>query len=111
MSFLTFWSLDYESVLFIVSAVLSGPYSEGLYYSTVGENSFGGLARHNTCVQSKAGYHCPKCGKRFAFKNSLQRHRWRCEGTQQFSCGICGRVMFRKDTLRLHIIRNHKMGK
>ena len=50
---------------------------------------------------------CPNCGKKFAFKNSLNRHRWKCEGTRRFSCELCAYVAFRTDVLRYHMQNQH----
>ena len=77
--------------------------------TAVGSASVWGRSRIAATHGGAMSLACPKCGKRFAFRNSLNRHRWKCEGTRRFSCELCAYVAFRTDVLRHHMQNQHGM--
>lgn len=75
--------------------------------TAVGSAGLWGRSRIAAAHGDTVSLTCPNCGRRFAFRNSLNRHRWKCEGTRQFSCELCSYVAFRSDVLRHHMQSHH----
>lgn len=68
------------------------------------------MTSHQLSKHSKKAFDrfsCNICNKRFAYENSLERHKRVHTNERPFSCDSCQYKAFRLSTLRLHIERNH----
>ena len=51
---------------------------------------------------------CPKCGREFTYKSSLNNHRLACgKVTKSYSCAICRHEFSRRTALQDHIHGKH----
>lgn len=55
----------------------------------------------------KTIYTCQRCHKVFQYKNSLNRHKWKCERLRVLTCSVCSKEFFRVDMLKEHVMLNH----
>lgn len=52
---------------------------------------------------------CRKCGKTFAYRQNMMRHRYKCEGTFYLQCRFCGRNFNRRDYYSIHLMTRHNV--
>ncbi|KAK7481211.1 hypothetical protein BaRGS_00027471 [Batillaria attramentaria] len=57
-------------------------------------------------VQERA-HVCPTCGHRFRYTQSLNRHKWKCQGSRMLKCTECDYVTYRMDSLKDHKKSRH----
>ena len=53
-------------------------------------------------------YVCDKCSRRFSYKQSLTRHKWKCEASRVLNCKYCSYQAFRMDSLKDHCLSKHR---
>ncbi|KAK3799302.1 hypothetical protein RRG08_048809 [Elysia crispata] len=53
-------------------------------------------------------YYCGKCGRNFLYRQSLTRHKWKCDQSRILNCHICGKVFYRVDYLKRHELSHHQ---
>ncbi|KAK3799301.1 hypothetical protein RRG08_048808 [Elysia crispata] len=58
-------------------------------------------------ARKKGLYACEECFKVFNMKQSLDRHKWKCEGTRVLECSDCNQQFHRMDRLRAHQLSKH----
>lgn len=51
-------------------------------------------------------YTCSKCGRVFQYPQSLNRHKWKCEGLRVLTCPHCDYATHRLDSLKAHVGRH-----
>ena len=59
---------------------------------------------------STSTHSCNKCGKSFAQKAGLSRHRRTTHTDAKWNCTICGITFGRKDNYQRHVKRHHQIG-
>lgn len=50
---------------------------------------------------------CPSCRRTFRHVQSLNRHKWKCLGLRKIQCDLCGRITYRLDYHKAHMLRVH----
>ncbi len=65
-------------------------------------------AKAATLLARKRKFPCDKCGKTYRWKEGLNSHkRLYCGKEPSFECTYCGKKMFQKINLRMHITNQH----
>lgn len=52
---------------------------------------------------------CRNCGKTFAYKQNMTRHRRKCEGACHLQCQYCGQQFNRRDYYSAHLRAKHNV--
>jgi hypothetical protein len=53
-------------------------------------------------------FECSRCFRKFSYKQSLNRHKWKCEGLRMLNCQWCKYETYRVDALKDHMMSKHK---
>lgn len=53
-------------------------------------------------------FECGKCLRKFGFRQSLNRHKWKCEGLRMLGCPCCEYKTYRVDALKDHVANKHR---
>ncbi|GFR68808.1 zinc finger protein 420 [Elysia marginata] len=76
-------------------------------FTSPNDTSDASLRLQRLCGRKKGFYACEECFKVFNMKQSLVRHKWKCEGTRILKCNVCSQQFHRMDKLRAHQISKH----
>lgn len=58
-------------------------------------------------VMGQSHFECSRCGNRYTWIKSLQRHQMICGSEKKFLCCVCNSLFTRKDNLRRHFLEKH----